>query len=300
MKKRSGLVFVLLAITAVAIITVVLLRNYFMYYSAEEVMIDWGELFSQTPGQGGVTIIGYVIYSEGDEFILDVVRQDGPTVRAPSLYHIADFTKVWQRNRWMKLKKTPEVGSAVIMHVPWLGDHSNQVAGIELLDLDLIDGDLENIEKWSGVTDILGRLIKESRALWEKEGLEVVDIQVDVTAEGIELTGFDKAHKGGIAHSICHFYTSDGEFISSEKFLPFDMFDIQVEYAGDLYMMKSRYVSLSDLDLGEDDLEFIGRDFYYRYRLYSVKGQNDYLISESGWEGMYHVWEKNAQELSEF
>ena len=65
-------------------------------------------------------------------------------------------------------------------------------------------------------------------------------------------------------------------------------------------MMKSRYVSLSDLDLGEDDLEFIGRDFYYRYRLYSVKGQNDYLISESGWEGMYHVWEKNAQELSEF
>ena len=50
MKKRSGLVFVLLAITAVAIITVVLLRNYFMYYSAEEVMIDWGELFSQTPG----------------------------------------------------------------------------------------------------------------------------------------------------------------------------------------------------------------------------------------------------------
>lgn len=64
MKKRSGLVFVLLAITAVAIITVVLLRNYFMYYSAEEVMIDWGELFSQTPGQGGVTIIGYVIYSE--------------------------------------------------------------------------------------------------------------------------------------------------------------------------------------------------------------------------------------------
>ena len=47
MKKRSGLVFVLLAITAVAIITVVLLRNYFMYYSAEEVMIDWGELLAR-------------------------------------------------------------------------------------------------------------------------------------------------------------------------------------------------------------------------------------------------------------
>ena len=116
--------------------------------------------------------------------------------------------------------------------------------------------------------------------------------------EGIGLTGFDKAHKGGI-DSICHFYTSDGEFISSEV-SPIRYVDIQVEYAGDLYMMKSRYVSLSDLDLGEDDLEFIGRDFYYRYRLYSVKGQNDYLISESGWEGMYHVWEKNAQELSEF
>ena len=171
MKKRSGLVFVLLAITAVAIITVVLLRNYFMYYSAEEVMIDWGELFSQTPGQGGVTIIGYVIYSEGDEFILDVVRQDGPTVRAPSLYHIADFTKVWQRNRWMKLKKTPEVERCY--NACSVGDHSNQVAGIEF-DLDLIDGDLKTsksglLTSWTSYQRI--------QTLWEKEGLEVVDIR---------------------------------------------------------------------------------------------------------------------------
>ncbi len=116
--KKLGIIILLLLV----ILTILVFS-----WSKKEITVAteprWEDVY--TTGSG-ITVNGTVILALGDEFLLDVVREDAPTLRAPSLYRVGKETKIWQGNKWQKAKKTPKVGTTVMLYVPF----SQEPAGI--------------------------------------------------------------------------------------------------------------------------------------------------------------------------
>lgn len=287
----------------------------------------WDEVISGS----GLTIIGTVLYSNGNEFILDVVRQDAPTLRAPSLYRVGDDTRIWQKNKWQKLNKAPEVGTVLLMHVPFTQeptgifidhnyefvkgsieffDKSKVVIAKEAYNLDaayvenrakgretgafavlyVTDGEVESIEIWPREIANIANLITESRKIWEEDGFIPTDIQI-TCHDGFEITGFEYPFKSCLNEARNLIYTLEGEFVASEMFLPFDEFEMQIEFRKTIYSSTWESKSLDELGLDESDLKIAGKD-YYKETYFFAEDRPGYLFAKSWQEGFYTVWKE--------
>ncbi len=117
-KQLVGIIIILILATAAFI-------AYKRFFSQKQTLADplWDEIHKQG---SGITVSGTVIYAKDKEFIIDVVREDAPTSRAPSLYFVGDTTKIWEKNKWQELKKAPPVGTLLMMYIPF----QQEAAGI--------------------------------------------------------------------------------------------------------------------------------------------------------------------------
>lgn len=120
MKKKQliGILIILILVTAAFV-------AYNWFSPQKQTLADplWEEIYQQG---SGITVSGTVILAKDKEFIIDVVREDAPTSRAPSLYFVGDTTKIWEKNKWQKLKKAPPVGTILMMYIPF----QQEAAGI--------------------------------------------------------------------------------------------------------------------------------------------------------------------------
>lgn len=300
---------------ALGVILVVLLVSFsvlgFLWFQQKTTPVlgpKWEEVFTEN---SGITVSGTVLYSKGNEFIIDVCREDGPTSRAPSLYIVGNSTKIWQKNKWQKLKDAPPVGTVVMMHVPFQQEitglcveedyHAERVKAIDEQTLtattkqyDISDAYIENrvqgrevdslailrldkdkvqyVEVWPKDIDDLPILIDKAKQIWAQKGFYPKDIEASWDKQWA-LTGYEFPFKSVLNTAKRLTFSSDThEVIMDEEFLRFDQFEMMVEYQGKVYAMTYETHLLGDLNLGDHSLDdFVIGQNYFGETYYKIR-----------------------------
>lgn len=214
----------------------------------------WEDVY--TTGSG-ITVSGTVISALGDEFLLDVMREDAPTLRAPSLYRIGEGTKIWQGNKWQKVKEVPKVGTMVMLYVPFsqepagiyidtsykyvsgkVGAWNNQIITIDKKNYDLKTAYVENKAKgqreniWALLALEDGKV--ESAQIWPEELSKLANVistarkswleegfeaqDIDVVwQDGWYITGYQYPFKDRLNPAKLLFLSRDGSEVLAKK-----------------------------------------------------------------------------------
>lgn len=318
-KKKWGIFIIILIVMVIVV--------FYTWYSQREMVLSdplWEEIYISG---SGITVSGTVIYAKDKEFIIDVIREDAPTSRAPSLYIVSENSKIWQKNRWEKLKKAPKEGTLVMMYIPF----SQEVAGLyvderytyvygevtkwdkETITVNKKQYDISNAyieNKANSREDVLAILsLKENEVvyaeIWPKELVDIPIIiekakeywadsgfipkDIDVYwHDGWIITGYQYPFKDRLNLAKRMFFSADGsEIVWEKEFLPFDELEMQVKYANKVYQNSFEQVLLSDLAQDKEALTVAGEDY---------RGEVYYYFPSEGLDVLYtkQLWDKDT------